>query len=136
VSVTRLEDPTLRPLRRATDRPLTTSVPLPGTLAGDRQHVRAAALGDAAAWDRLVDGYAQPVWDTVRSVGLPRVAAEDVCRLVWRQLAQALPDLDGEPLHLWLRRAALREADRCLARRSRLASEAWDGSERRREDFG
>jgi DNA-directed RNA polymerase specialized sigma24 family protein len=110
MTVIRMLEPSLRPRRRATDRPSRSPSPVPGTSTGDSSLVRAAALGDVAAWDRLVDGHAQRVWDRARAAGLDRPSASEVCEVVWLRLAQALPDLDGLPLPVWLGRAVAVEA--------------------------
>jgi hypothetical protein len=90
-------------------------LPSAGTPSGDRQLVRAASLGDAAAWDRIVAHYAQPVWELARSSELRYSEAAAVSELVWLRLAQALPDL-GEPLGVWLRTATRRESGQALQR--------------------
>lgn len=78
--------------------------------ARDRQLVRSAALGEAAAWDGLVEEHVQAVWDVARAAQLRQEEAQAVCEVVWLLLAEALPDLDGLPVAVWLRRTATTES--------------------------
>lgn len=68
----------------------------------DRQLVRAAALGDSAAWDTLVDTHCGFVWQLARARTTQQDEARAVVELVWCRLAQAVPHLDGTPLRGWL----------------------------------
>lgn len=100
----------------------------------DRQLVRAAALGDVTAWERIVDRHGPRVW----SLAVHGTAREDeavaVCEIVWRRLAQAVPELGREPLATWL---DLVTAVECHRSRLRTGSErphdrrrhprAWSG---------
>lgn len=74
----------------------------PSRTADDRQLLRAAALGDAGAWSRIVDLHAARVWELAVFGTSRSEEAVAVSELVWRRLAQTLPDLGGEPLATWL----------------------------------
>jgi DNA-directed RNA polymerase specialized sigma24 family protein len=72
--------------------------------------IAAAAAGDQAAWDTIVDRHAQQIWDTARSFGLDAAAAALVSDQVWRRLAGHLNELrTDDELRAWLRGAAERE---------------------------
>jgi hypothetical protein len=130
VKVTRLTPPAARPRRRRTDRPAAIVPVVPGTVSGDRQLLRAAALGDAHAWDLLLDAYAVEVWQVARAAGLPTPAAAGVSEQVWTRLAESLPFDAGRPLGQWLRETAAIETERARAVLTRHAP-GWDGVDRR-----
>lgn len=81
-----------------------------GSAPRDRQLLRGAALGDAAAWAQIVDDHGQAVWDVARAAHLRSEEAAAVCEVVWMLLAAALPATDGLPLPVWLRRTATTES--------------------------
>lgn len=87
-----------------------SSLPPLGSAQRDRQLMRGAALGDAAAWEQMVDDHAQTVWDVARAAHLRPEEAAAVCEVVWMLLAGALPAADGLPLAVWLRRTATTES--------------------------
>lgn len=102
------------------------------TPACDRQLVRAATLGDNSAWDQLVRLHAQLVWTTLVSAGLARDEVVATCELVWVRLAQALPDIGGEPVTNWLYRTAVQEGQHTHARAGRgTAHQPWERDRRR-----
>jgi hypothetical protein len=110
MTVTRLPVPA--PHRTALEGP-DAPVPPParlGSSSRDRQLVRAAALGVAGAWQQLVDAHAQDVWALARAAHLRTGEAVAVCEVVWLLLAEAVPELDGLPLAVWLRRTTTTEA--------------------------
>lgn len=129
-SVTRLVDPAARPSRRRDDRVRVASRPA-GTPAGDRQLLRAAALGDAGAWDALVDEYAGHVWITCVQCGLREDEAAAVSTLVWVGLLDALPNLDV-PLSTWLLATTTREAHKARLRARAGRPGSGRGVDRRR----
>lgn len=96
-----------------------------GTPSGDRQLMRAAALGDISAWDALVDEYAGTVWSTCVSLGLRHDESASVSQLVWLGLVDALPHLDGS-LMSWLVATTTQEA-----RQARDRTGGGAGRERR-----
>ena len=98
----------------------------------DRQLVRAAALGDADAWDELVEIHAPALWTHLRGTGLTAGEAGAVCELVWVRLVQTLPDHGGEPLSSWLHRTASTEAEHAHVRAGRASARpSWTRDRRR-----
>src|SRR5438477_2254696 len=79
------------------------------------QLVRAAARGDQAAWNELVERFQGLVWATARAHRLSRTDAADVAQTVWLRLVENL-DRIREPEHLggWLAKTARRESLRFL----------------------
>jgi RNA polymerase sigma factor (sigma-70 family) len=82
--------------------------------------VAAAARGEQAAWDTLVDRYASLVWAVTRAHRLDRPDAADVVQTVWLRLLEHLDRL-REPAALagWLRTTTRRECLRVQRRRER-----------------
>jgi len=81
--------------------------------------VRAAAAGDARAWEQLVDRYAGLVWSICRAHRMSDEDAADVAQLTWLRLLENLDRIrDPRRLAGWLATTCRRE---CLAslRRSR-----------------
>lgn len=97
------------------------------TAVDDRQLVRSAALGDVAAWNRIVELHAARVWRLAVRGTSRQDEAVAVCRVVWCRLAQAVPDLGGEPLATWLDLATAVECHH-----SRLRTRSARPHERRR----
>jgi RNA polymerase sigma factor (sigma-70 family) len=86
--------------------------PLPG-------RVRAAAAGDAQAWDQLVDQFGGLIWSVCRAHRLSDGDTADVTQLTWLRLLENLDRIrDPRKLGGWLVTTCRRE---CLAvlRRSR-----------------
>ena len=82
--------------------------------------VSAAALGEPAAWDALVDRYARLVWAVARAFGLSDADAADVSQTTWLRLAEHLPRLrEPQRIGAWLATTARRESMRALARTRR-----------------
>lgn len=99
--------------------------------------VRAAAAGEVAAWDRLVDGFAGMVWSVARSVGLDHADAADVSQTTWLRLAEHLHRLqDPDRVGGWLATTARREAVRIAQRADRVrpVPSGLDGVDERVED--
>ena len=83
----------------------------PIELRSDGSLVAAAAGGDQAAWDELVDRYAQFVWDLARGCGLEPAVAAEVSVVTWYRCADHLEDLmAGLDLVEWLTKTVTREA--------------------------
>jgi RNA polymerase sigma factor (sigma-70 family) len=83
--------------------------------------VRAAAAGDARAWERLVDRYAGLVWSICRAHRMSDEDAADAAQLTWLRLLENLERIrDPRRLAGWLATTCRHE---CLAllRRSRSA---------------
>src|SRR5438105_9861495 len=88
--------------------------------ADTAEMVSAAALGEPAAWDALVDRYARLVWAVARAFGLSDADAADVSQTTWLRLAEHLPRLrEPERIGAWLATTARREAMRTSARARR-----------------
>ena len=52
------------------------------------QLLTAAANGDRAAWEALVDRYGRLVWSVVRSFGVDMATAADISQTVWLRLIE------------------------------------------------
>lgn len=77
--------------------------------------VHAAAAGDEAAWNRLVDTYAGLVWAIARSHRLDDADAADTAQATWLRLLEHLGDLhDPDRVGAWLATTARRECLRVL----------------------
>lgn len=110
-SVVRMTPPLVRYRRRVGD-PLLGSPPLTaGARPSDRLLLKAVALGDESAWNRLVNAYLPLVWRLCLEAGGERAPA--VCELVWLRLAQDPPALDDLDLEVWLRLAVV-QAERTV----------------------
>jgi RNA polymerase sigma factor (sigma-70 family) len=82
--------------------------------------VHAAADGDRAAWDALVDRYNGLVWSVARSHRLSTVDASDVVQTTWLRLVEHLGRLqDPERVGAWLATTARRECLRTLRHSAR-----------------
>ena len=74
------------------------------------QLVRAAAAGDEAAWNRLVEAYSGLVWAIARSHRLDDAGAADTTQATWLRLLEHLGDLrDPDRVGAWLATTARRE---------------------------
>jgi RNA polymerase sigma factor (sigma-70 family) len=82
--------------------------------------VCAAARGDQAAWNSIVDRFQGLVWATARAHRLSRDDAADVAQTTWLRLVESL-DRIREPEHLgaWLATTARRECLRRIRQRQR-----------------
>ena len=82
--------------------------------------VRAAAEGDQAAWNGLVDRYNGLVWSVARSHRLAAADASDVVQTTWLRLVENLGRLqDPERVGAWLATTARRECLRTLRHSAR-----------------
>src|SRR5262249_45063832 len=89
--------------------------------------VRAAAAGDQAAWNELIERFQGLVWATARSYRLTRTDAADVAQTVWLRLVETLDRIRApERLGAWLATTARRECLRHirLHGREQLSDEA------------
>jgi RNA polymerase sigma factor (sigma-70 family) len=84
------------------------------------QLLLAAATGESAAWDELVERYARLVWAVARGFALSAADAADVSQTTWLRLVEHLDKL-REPEHLggWLATTARHECLRVLRRNGR-----------------
>lgn len=81
--------------------------------------VRAAAAGDARAWEKIVDRYADLVWSICRAHRMSDADAADTVQLTWLRLLQNLERIrDPRRLAGWLATTCRRECQ-ALLRRSR-----------------
>ena len=83
----------------------------------DRALVAAAAGGDPAAWDALVDRYVQSVWTTAIGRGLDPSRAAQVSAVTWLRCVDRLDDISRtDDLARWLSENTAIEARRvaCL----------------------
>lgn len=88
------------------------------TAAGDL--VRAAAGGDAGAWQALVDRFGGLVWSVARANGLDRVDAADVVQTAWLRLVDNLHHLrEPDRVAGWLAATARHESIRVARQRRR-----------------
>jgi len=79
------------------------------------QVVRAAAGGDQAGWDALVDLYGGLVWAVARSHRLCAADAADVSQTTWLRLVENLGSVrEPERIGAWLATTARRESLRIL----------------------
>lgn len=93
------------------------------TIAKDEQVialVRAAAAGDRAAWENVVNRYVALLWAVALRHGLHENDAADVVQTTWLRLLEHIDDI-REPARIgsWLATTAQREALRCIAHRRR-----------------
>lgn len=83
------------------------------------QLVRAAADGDQASWDRLVERYTALVWSVVRAHRLSGADAADAVQTTWLRAVEHLDRLrEPDRLGAWLATTARHESLRAI----RLAS--------------
>jgi RNA polymerase sigma factor (sigma-70 family) len=84
------------------------------------QLVQAAANGDRAAWDEIVDRFGGLVWATARAYRLSRADAADVAQTTWLRLVEHLDRIrDPERLPGWLATTARNESLRHLRLQAR-----------------
>jgi RNA polymerase sigma factor (sigma-70 family) len=82
--------------------------------------VHAAARGEHAAWDALVDEFGNLVWAVTRAHRLSDADAADVAGATWLALVENLGRLrDAERVGAWLATTARRESLRALRRGKR-----------------
>jgi RNA polymerase sigma factor (sigma-70 family) len=90
-----------------------------------RRLVGAAAGGDRAAWDALVDGLAGLVWSVVRAHGLYGAEAADVSQTVWLRFVEHIGRLQTpERAPAWLATTARHECFRVLRKAGRAVPTA------------
>jgi RNA polymerase sigma factor (sigma-70 family) len=96
-------------------------------LAADdlRRLVPAAAGGDQAAWNGLVDGFSGLVWSVIRGHGLFGAEAQDVSQTVWLRFVEHIGRLrDPERTAAWLATTARHECYRVLRKAGRSVAMA------------
>jgi RNA polymerase sigma factor (sigma-70 family) len=93
--------------------------------------LRAAADGDAGAWNALVDRYIALVWSVTRAYRLAAKDAEDVSQTVWLRLVEHVEDIrEPRALPRWIMTTAKHESLRLLrsAQRELLVDPQADAS--------
>lgn len=84
--------------------------------------VRAAARGDNAAWDVLVDRYVGLLWSIALRHGIGEADAADVVQSTWMRLLEHVEEIrDPSRVAAWLATTARREALRVVELRRRVA---------------
>lgn len=82
--------------------------------------VSAAATGDQAAWNAIVDRFSSLVWATARAHRLARDDASDVAQTTWLRLVEHLDRIrEPERLGAWLATTARHESLRVIRRGAR-----------------
>src|ERR1700736_5087741 len=82
--------------------------------------LKAAAAGDATAWDALVGRYSNLVWAVARAHRLSSADAADVSQTTWLRLVEHLDSIkQPERLGAWLATTARRECLAVIRRKSR-----------------
>ena len=90
----------------------------------------AAAEGDEASWDALVDAFSGMLWAIARSFRLDSADAGDAVQTTWLRLVENLDRID-DPRRLpgWLATTVRRECLRILRRSGRETTTASDWSD-------
>lgn len=92
----------------------------PRAAAPDAHIVVAAARGDEASWQRLVDRYSSLLWAVTRAHHLSGNDAADVVQTTWLRLIEHLPNIKNpDGIGAWLATTARRECLRSLRRAAR-----------------
>lgn len=87
--------------------------------------LRAARVGDAAAWDEIVRSYSGLLWATARSFRLQPADASDAVQLTWLRLIENCGHIENpERLAGWLKTTARRECLRISKRATHLTASA------------
>ncbi|MEY9893453.1 RNA polymerase sigma factor (sigma-70 family) [Catenulispora sp. MAP5-51] len=82
--------------------------------------VKAAAAGDASAWQQIVDDYSRLVWSVARGFRLSLADAADVTQNTWLRLVENLDRIQNpEQLAGWLATTTRREALRLIRKTQR-----------------
>ena len=82
--------------------------------------VKAAAAGDAQAWQQIVDDYSRLVWSVARGFRLSLADAADVTQTTWLRLVENLDRIQNpDQLAGWLATTARREALRLIRKAQR-----------------
>jgi RNA polymerase sigma factor (sigma-70 family) len=82
--------------------------------------VKAAAGGDAEAWQQIVDDYSRLVWSVARGFRLSLADAADVTQSTWLRLVENLDRIQNpEQLAGWLATTTRREALRLIRKAQR-----------------
>lgn len=89
--------------------------PQPPRVSASVDVVTAAARGDQAAWNQLVERYSSLLWAVARAHRLSSGDAADVVQTCWLRLIEHLPQIrNPQGLGAWLATTARRECLRTL----------------------
>ena len=92
--------------------------------------VKAAAAGDAQAWNQIVDDYSRLVWSVARGFRLSVADAADVSQTVWLRLVENLDRIQNpEQLAGWLATTARRESLRLIRKAQREIPDSEEAEE-------
>jgi RNA polymerase sigma factor (sigma-70 family) len=84
--------------------------------------VKAAALGDAAAWKTLVERFSGLVWSVARGRGLPAAEAEEVFQTTWFRFAEHIGRIRSpDQVGAWLATTARHESHKAARAGWRVA---------------
>jgi RNA polymerase sigma factor (sigma-70 family) len=82
--------------------------------------VTAAARGDEASWQRIVERYSSLLWAVTRTHRLNGSDADDVVQTTWLRLIEHLPNIKNpDGIGAWLATTARRQCQETLRRASR-----------------
>jgi RNA polymerase sigma factor (sigma-70 family) len=83
--------------------------------------VTAAAGGDRAAWEALVERFSGLIWAITRAYRLSRADAADVSQTTWLRLAEHIDKIDNpDRVGAWLATAARRECLQNIRAKARI----------------
>jgi RNA polymerase sigma factor (sigma-70 family) len=87
------------------------------TAVESARYVLAAAQGDRAAWEQLVDSYSGLIWTIARNHRLTPTDAADVSQTTWLKLVEHIDAIDDPSrVGAWLATTARRECLRVIGR--------------------
>ena len=93
----------------------------------DASLLRACRVGDAVAWEQLLDRYERLVYSIARNNGLSPEDAADITQITFGYLLQSLGQMTDEGnLRAWLATVAKRHSRRLLVRQLRYQSAEVD----------
>jgi DNA-directed RNA polymerase specialized sigma24 family protein len=74
--------------------------------------LKAAAGGEAEAWDTIVIAFSSVVWTAAASILRDSAHVRSVCRITWLRCLDHLDQVDADSIGSWLTSTARREARR------------------------
>ncbi|WP_194893637.1 RNA polymerase sigma factor [Catenulispora pinisilvae] len=93
--------------------------------------LKAAAAGDAEAWNRIVSDYSRLVWSVARGFRLPLADAADVTQTTWLRLVENLDRIQNpDQLAGWLATTARRESLRMIRKTQREVPDTPETAEK------
>lgn len=92
--------------------------------------LKAAAAGDAASWNQIVEDYGRLVWSVARGFRLSLADAADVSQTTWLRLVENLDRIQyPEQLAGWLATTARRESLRVIRKAQREIPDSEEAEE-------